>query len=122
MLAVLLTGLLFTGCSKEQNVPAVMRRIDLSSTTMQLQMNVSKMNAKELQKKVEAYQAARKYQEDELKALGEKFRLLPADAMNGGEASRLQTQMALIENTLQAINERLLLYSKELDGKKIPEL
>jgi outer membrane murein-binding lipoprotein Lpp len=119
--AVLLTGLLFAGCSREASVPAVMR-IDLTSNLSQIKMAAEKMDAKALKKKIEAYQAASTYKQHELQQLGDKFRQLPAEQMQSGEASRLQTAIALIENTIQAINERLQVYKNELQGKTLPDL
>ncbi len=121
MLAVFLAGILFAGCSRSDKTPAAMR-VDLTSTVPQIKMAAEKMDAKALKKKVADYQKARAYKQNELQQVADKYRLIPAEAMQGGEASKLQATTTLIENTLQSINERLQVYESELQGKSLPDL
>ncbi len=121
MLAVFLTGILFAGCGGNDETPAAMR-IDLTTPVPQIKMTAEKLDAKALKKKVEDYQKARAYKQNELQQVADKLRLLPAEAMQGGEASKLQATTTLIENTLQSINERLQVYESELQGKSLPDL
>lgn len=109
LLVGMLCGALFlTGCGND---------VDENKTPAQIQEEVAKMNASDIQAMVEKYQKAIDAKSAELKAEGEKLAKIPLTEQLGDNAKSIKDKMANITESLKKLQANMAAYAEGLKKK-----